>query len=78
MSEQNENHAPASRLEGLEAFLLAQQEGPEAGLSRLTDISDPEVMRRRLAILLSFDRFEEAASLVRGSVWGNWAALAKL
>lgn len=55
-----------SDIESLEAYLLAIEGKPEDALARLAGREDPESLLRRLTIFLDAERFDEAASLVRG------------
>jgi len=50
----------------LEAHIAALEEGPEIGLARLANRTDPEAISHRLAILIDAKRFGESADLVRG------------
>lgn len=54
-----------ARLDSLDAYLVAFEEGSEAGLEQLQGKNDPFSIRRRLAILLEAFRFQEAAASVR-------------
>lgn len=52
-------------LEGLEAYLDSLDGDPNAALERISTKSDPENVRRRLAMLIDGDRMQDAVAEVR-------------
>src|SRR5947207_2018272 len=65
------------RLENLEAYILALEQGPEAGLAQLRGRQDPDTIRRQILILSDNERFDQVADLVRGRPpHVRWADLA--
>jgi tetratricopeptide (TPR) repeat protein len=53
------------RIESLDAYIESIERGPESALEKLSNIDDPYVRRRRLAVLINVGRISEAAGLVR-------------
>lgn len=52
------------KLKSLEAFLISKEEGPDNALKSLGESTGPEIVRRRLGILLDSDRIDEAIKLL--------------
>jgi tetratricopeptide (TPR) repeat protein len=52
------------KLKSLEAFLLSKEKGAEEGISALGKSSEPDLIRRKLSILLDSEQFGEAVSLI--------------
>jgi hypothetical protein len=60
-----ENSEPfENKLKSLEAFLVSKEKGADEALELLGESTDPELVRRRLAILLDSDRIDEAVDFL--------------
>ena len=59
-----DNEKFEDKLKSLEAFLISKEEGPDKALEALGESTDPEIIRRRLGILLDSDRIDEAIELL--------------
>ncbi len=53
-----------NKLRSLEAFLISKEKGPDDALAVLGESTDPELIRRKLGILLDSDRIDDAVDLL--------------
>lgn len=53
------------KLDGIEAFIASKKEGPDRGLSLIGDSTEPNLVRKKVAILIGARRYDEAANFMK-------------
>jgi hypothetical protein len=65
MPELDKSSTNINVLDSLEAYLDSLEGNPNAALAKIAGMTDPDTVRRRLAILINSSRMEEAAAEAR-------------
>jgi tetratricopeptide (TPR) repeat protein len=77
MSELSDDSMISRSIESVEAYINAFVDGPDVPLQRLAERSDPDAIRRKLAILLNAGRSHDAATLAKAhEMHVEWCDLA--